>query len=55
MSMETIKGKTKFVTQQYISGLYVCLYDKKTGRMLEQGCLPNITETEFHKKLREAK
>ena len=33
--------------QQYEIGLYVCIYDKKTGRMIEQKVCLDITKDQF--------
>jgi len=45
-------GKLLFALQQYVVGLYVCIY--KEGRMLDQfGC--ECTETEFIESLKQNK
>lgn len=42
----------RIVTQQYEVGLYVAVYDDKSGTFLEQCCI-NVPEEDYHKMLRE--
>ena len=49
--IKTDKGKLKFITQQYVTGLYVALY--KEGCSMPDQLSSHLTEEDFHKKMRE--
>jgi len=51
--MQTTINKKIIMTQQYDIGLYVCVYDDDNhGKMLDQFVLSDISEKDFHERIR---
>ena len=52
--METIKNGKKYITQKYVIGLYVAVYDLN-NHILDQFGLRDTTEEQFHNRMRSIK